>query len=101
MTPRAADLIRWCLPVSAVPIQAEVMSLVVWGGAGDRQTGCLAGCAFCRRPHIGIYAVKSCRGDPAALSSWGRGTLALCQRGREGASSKRGFPETQPASHSS
>src|SRR5437867_6580054 len=43
----------------------------------------MAGCAFCRRPHIGVYAVTSCRGDSADVKSWGRGTLALCQRCRD------------------
>jgi len=42
-----------------------------------------ASCAFCRRPHIGVYAVTSCRGDPADAGSWGRGTLALCERCRD------------------
>ena len=42
-----------------------------------------ATCAFCRRPHIGVYAVTSCRGDPEHVKSWGRGTLALCERCRE------------------
>jgi hypothetical protein len=42
--------------------------------------GCVASCAFCRRPNVGTYAVTSLRGDPADASAWGRGTLALCQR---------------------
>jgi len=42
-----------------------------------------ASCAFCRGPHIGVYAVTSCRGDPDADTSWGRGTLALCQLCRD------------------
>ena len=43
----------------------------------------MASCAFCRRPHIGVYAVTSCGGDPADAGSWGRGTLALCQQCRD------------------
>jgi len=40
-----------------------------------------ASCAFCRRPHIGIYAVTSCRGDPAdALHILNTGHLAEYHR---------------------
>ena len=41
----------------------------------------VASCAFCRRPHIGIYAVTSSRGDPAdALHILNTGHLAEYHR---------------------